>query len=89
MSRVTELNVNGIRLTVDVDAGQSLLGVLREDLGLTGCKIGCGEGACGACTILVDEQAIRSCVTPVGAVAGGRMRTIEGLEEHGRLHPLQ
>jgi aerobic-type carbon monoxide dehydrogenase small subunit (CoxS/CutS family) len=89
MSRVTELSVNGSRLLVDADAGQPLLGVLRESFGLTGCKIGCGEGACGACTVLVDDQVTRSCITPAGAVAGRHVRTIEGLEEDGRLHPLQ
>jgi len=89
MSRVTELTVNGTRLAVDVEAEQLLLGVLREELDLTGCKIGCGEGACGACTVLVDDQPIRSCITPVDSVAGRRVRTIEGLEQHGRLHPLQ
>ncbi len=89
MSRAAELNVNGARLTVDVAAEQPLLGVLREDLGLIGCKIGCGEGECGACTVLVDDQPIRSCVTPVGTVVGRQVRTIEGLEENGRLHPLQ
>ncbi len=89
MSRVTELNVNGTRLMVDVDAGQPLLGVLREELGLTGCKIGCGEGACGACTVLLDDQPIRACIIPVDTAAGRHVRTIEGLEERGRLHPLQ
>src|SRR5919199_4313712 len=88
-SRVTELNVNGTRRAVDVAAGRQLLGVLRDEMGLTGCKIGCGEGECGACTVLVDDRPIRSCITPVGAVAGHQIRTIEGLEENGRLHPLQ
>src|ERR687886_2851984 len=88
-SRVAELKVNGARRAVDVDAERQLLGVLRDDLGLTGCKIGCGEGECGACTVLVDDRPIRSCITPVGAGAGRQVRTIEGLEEHGRLHPLQ
>jgi aerobic-type carbon monoxide dehydrogenase small subunit (CoxS/CutS family) len=89
MVRVTELNVNGVSLMVDVAAEQPLLGVLRDDLGLTGCKIGCGEGACGACTVLVDGAPIRSCITPVGAVVGRRVITIEGLEQDGQLHPLQ
>ncbi len=89
MSRVTELNVNGARLAVDAAAEQPLLHVLRDDLGLTGCKIGCGEGECGACTVLVDDQPCRSCITPAGAITGRQVRTIEGLEEHGRLHPLQ
>jgi isoquinoline 1-oxidoreductase subunit alpha len=89
MSSVTELNVNGVRHTVDVALEQSLLAVLRDNLGLTGCKIGCGEGACGACTVLVDGQLTRSCITPIAAVIGREVRTIEGLEQHGRLHPLQ
>ena len=89
MSRVTELNVNGARLALDVPAEQPLLHVLRDDLGLTGCKIGCGEGTCGACTVLVDDQLCRACITPVAAVAGLPVRTIEGLEQDGQLHPLQ
>ena len=89
MSRVTELSVNGSTFVVDVAADQPLLGVLRDVLGLTGCKIGCGEGACGACTVLVDKEVTRSCVTPAGAVADRSIRTIEGLEQDGRLHPLQ
>ncbi len=89
MSRVTELSVNGSTFAMDVAADQPLLGVLRDVLGLTGCKIGCGEGACGACTVLVDKEVTRSCITPSGAVAGRLIRTIEGLEQDGRLHPLQ
>lgn len=89
MSRVIELTVNGTSQLIDAAADQQLLGVLRESLGLTGCKIGCGEGACGACTVLVDDQVTRSCITVAGAVVGRQVRTIEGLEENGRLHPLQ
>lgn len=89
MSRVTELSINGARVAVDAAADQPLLGVLREELDLTGCKIGCGEGACGACTVLVDDELTRSCVTPVGVVAGRRVRTVEGLARDGRLHPVQ
>ena len=89
MSRVTELSVNGSTFVVDVAADQPLLGVLRDVLGLTGCKIGCGEGACGACTVLVDKELTHSCVTPSGTVVGRPIRTIEGLEQDGRLHPLQ
>ncbi len=63
--------------------------MLREDLGLTGTKYGCGEGQCGACTVLLDGQPIRSCLTPVSAAAGKKLTTIEGLEQNGRLHPLQ
>ena len=89
MSNVTELIVNGAGLPVDVEAGYPLLDVLRDDLGLTGCKIACGEGACGACTVLVDNRPVRACITPVGVAAGLPVRTIEGLEQDGQLHPLQ
>ena len=89
MTRVNTLNVNGTKMTVDVDSAVSLLGVLRNDLGLTGSKYGCGEGQCGACTVLVDGQPMRSCITQVGRVAAKQITTIEGLEKDGRLHPLQ
>jgi aerobic-type carbon monoxide dehydrogenase small subunit (CoxS/CutS family) len=89
MSRIVTLMVNGAELAVDVPPEQTLLGVLRDELGLTGCKIGCGEGACGACTVLIDGQPVRSCITPVGAAVGRQVLTVEGLEQHGRLHPLQ
>ncbi len=85
----TELVVNGERHVLAVNPRKPLLGVLRDDLGLTGSKIGCGEGECGACTVLADGVAIRSCITPLGDVAGKRILTIEGLERDGRLHPLQ
>ncbi len=68
---------------------RNLLSYLRYDLRLTGTKYGCGEGLCGACTVLVDGQPLRSCLTTVGAVAGGQVTTIEGLAENGTLHPLQ
>ncbi|MPZ98280.1 MAG: 2Fe-2S iron-sulfur cluster binding domain-containing protein [Dehalococcoidia bacterium] len=68
---------------------RNLLSYLRFDLGLTGTKYGCGEGLCGACTVLVDGQPLRSCMTTVGAVAGGRVTTIEGLADNGDLHPVQ
>jgi isoquinoline 1-oxidoreductase subunit alpha len=89
MARVTALNVNGKKSVVDVDSTVSLLSVLRDDLDLTGTKYGCGEGRCGACTVLVDGQITRSCVTPVARVAGKQITTIEGLERNGKLHPLQ
>ena len=88
MSNVT-LNVNGKKLTVDVDPQTSLLGVLRNDLDLTGTKYGCGESQCGACTVLIDGQQTRSCITQVGRVANKQITTIEGLEKNGQLHPLQ
>ena len=89
MPRVTALHVNGKRRTIDVDASVSLLSVLRDDLDLTGTKYGCGEGRCGACTVLLNGQLTRSCVTQVGRAAGKQITTIEGLEKDGKLHPLQ
>ena len=89
MQRISELHVNGTRHKIDADADRSLLSVLRDDLDLTGSKYGCGEGQCGAWTVLIDGQATRSCITRVGAAAGKRIATIESLEKNGRLHPLQ
>lgn len=89
MANITSLNVNGRKLPVSVDSQTSLLTVLRDYLNLTGAKYGCGEGQCGACTVLVDGQMTRSCVTQVGKVAGKQISTIEGLEKDGQLHPLQ
>ena len=88
-SRVTELKVNGAARSVDADPERSLLSVLRDDLQLTGSKYGCGEGKCGACTVLIDGLAAHSCTARVGAVAGRTITTIEGLEDGGKLHPLQ
>jgi aerobic-type carbon monoxide dehydrogenase small subunit (CoxS/CutS family) len=88
--RVTELNVNGKARGVDADPDRSLLSVLRDDLDLTGSKYGCGEGKCGACTVLLDGLPAHSCTTRVGLEAGRKITTIEGLEDpSGRLHPLQ
>ena len=84
-----ELNVNGRRHRVDVDPDEPLLSVLREELSLTGSKYGCGEGQCGACTVLVDGRAVRSCQTAVGKATRAQITTIEELERDGRLHPLQ
>jgi nicotinate dehydrogenase subunit A len=84
-----ELVVNGTRRRLEVDADQSLLSVLRDDLDLTGAKYGCGEGQCGACTVLVDGRSTRSCVTKAVTLAGSAITTIEGLEQNGRLHPVQ
>src|SRR5216684_584974 len=89
MPTVTELHVNGSKHAVNADPDRSLLQVLREDLDLTGSKYGCGEGRCGACTVLVDGRPIRSCTTLVGAVAGKKVQTIESLADKERLHPLQ
>ena len=89
MARIRELHVNGTSRRLDVDSDRSLLSVLRDDLDLTGCKYGCGEGQCGACTVLIDGKAARSCITYVGDIATKQITTIEGLEKNGRLHPLQ
>jgi len=83
------LLVNGVEHTVDVPSDQKLLYVLREDLGLTGAKYGCGEGQCGACTVLLEGKPVRSCLASVGAAAGKKITTIEGLEQGGQLHPVQ
>ncbi len=74
-----ELEVNGKRLSIDADPSTPLLWVLREDLGLTGTKFGCGAAQCGACTVHVGGRAVRSCVVPLSEVAGGKITTIEGL----------
>lgn len=84
-----ELRINGRIERVEADPERTLLTVLRDDLDLTGTKYGCGEGQCGACTVLIDGSAVRSCITPVRAVAGKQITTIEGLEKNGRLHPVQ
>jgi len=89
MPRITELDVNGSKRRLDADADRTLLSVLRDDLDLTGTKYGCGEGQCAACTVLIDGVPTRSCLTKVGAVAGKRIVTIEGLAPNGHLHPVQ
>lgn len=81
--------VNGKPHTVDTEPERPLLEVLREDLGLTGTKYGCGEGQCRACTVLMDGAPVSSCITPVRAAAGKRITTIEGLAAQGRLHSVQ
>ncbi|MGE4056819.1 MAG: (2Fe-2S)-binding protein [Vicinamibacterales bacterium] len=82
------LNVNGRPQTVDVDPSTPLLYILRNDLELEGPRFGCGLGQCGACTVLIDGIAVRSCVTPVSAVDGS-ITTLEGLAQNGTLHPVQ
>src|SRR5205814_4586362 len=89
MATLNKPNVTGKKMTVDADSAVSLLGVLRNDLGLTGSKYGCGEGQCGACTVLLDGQPTRSCTTQVGRAASKKITTIEGMEKDGKLHPLQ
>jgi isoquinoline 1-oxidoreductase subunit alpha len=84
-----ELQINGKPVTVDAEGEMPLLWVLRDLLGMTGTKFGCGVAACGACTVRVDGQAVRSCVTPVASVAGKKIQTIEALGAPGKPHALQ
>lgn len=88
MASIT-LTVNGKQVTVDVQPDTPLLWVLRDTLGLTGTKYGCGIGACGSCTVLQDGQPTRACATPIGGCQGSSILTIEGLEHDGHLHPVQ
>ena len=83
------LTINGEKHEVAVDPDVELLSVLRNSLDLTGSKYGCGEGACGACTVLVNGKPLRSCITAVSSVVGKEIITIEGLEKNGNLHPVQ
>lgn len=83
------IRVNGSEHRLRVPASRSLLSVLRDDLGLTGAKLGCGVGRCGACTVLVDGNAVRSCTLPISLAQGRAITTIEGLATRGRLHPVQ
>ena len=89
MAKITELHVNGACREVDADSQTSLLTVLRDQLDLTGSKYGCGEGQCGACTVLINGLPRRSCITPVDSAVEKQITTIEGLAQNGRLHPLQ
>ena len=89
MSRLIKFRLNGKPASLDTDEDRILLWVLRTDLALTGTKFGCGEGICGACTVAIDGQAVRSCQIPLAEVEGKSLVTIEGLEKDGRLHPLQ
>ncbi len=89
MKKTIGFKLNGKAVSLEVDPSRALLWVLRCDLGLTGAKYGCGEGLCGACTVLVDRQAVRSCQTAVKDVEGKGVTTIEGLATNGELHPLQ
>jgi aerobic-type carbon monoxide dehydrogenase small subunit (CoxS/CutS family) len=81
--------VNDKSVSITTDPNRMLLWVLRSDLGLTGPKYGCGKGLCGACTVMLGDKAIRSCITPVRSVIGREIMTIEGLARNGKLHPLQ
>lgn len=84
-----ELNINNKSYTVKAEDDESLLTVLRDHLDLTGSKYGCGEGSCGACTVLIDGNVARSCITKVSQSVGKKITTIEGLEKDGKLHPVQ
>jgi aerobic-type carbon monoxide dehydrogenase small subunit (CoxS/CutS family) len=86
---VINLKVNGRPHTIDVDPATPLLYVLSDDLELRGPKFGCGLGQCGACTVLIKGEAVRSCIRPISGVAGAEITTLEGLATNGRLHPLQ
>lgn len=89
MPQQFNLVINGNPRTIQADPDTTVLTVLRDTLGLTGAKYGCGEGQCGACTILLEGAARRACITPVSAAAGKPITTVEGLERSGRLHPVQ
>jgi nicotinate dehydrogenase subunit A len=89
MSRKIELTVNGEKRSVEATEDDFLLEILRDDLGLTGSKFGCGEGECGACTVLVDGFPTSSCILPLAAVTEKEVRTVESLAQGGKLHPLQ
>ena len=89
MEETLRFTLNGKKTEVLIDPTQNLLWVLRNHLGLTGTKYGCGMGFCGACTILIDNEPVRSCMLPVGDIAGKKVVTIEGLEKKGKLHPVQ
>jgi len=88
MSNVT-LKVNGKTQTVDIDPATPLLYILRNDLGLEGPRFGCGLGQCGACTVIIKGEAVRSCSRPMSSVQGAEITTLEGLSQNGSLHPLQ
>lgn len=89
MKRTIRFRLNGKPVTLNTEDDRTLLWVVRGDLGLTGTKFGCGQGICGACTVAIDGQAVRSCLTTLADVDGKSLITIEGLEKDGKLHPLQ
>jgi aerobic-type carbon monoxide dehydrogenase small subunit (CoxS/CutS family) len=89
MEKTISFVLNGKKTELLIDPTNTLLWVLRNQLGLTGTKYGCGMGFCGACTVLIDNEAVRSCTLPVGEIAGKKIVTIEGLSKNGKLHPVQ
>ena len=89
MEETISFKLNGKKTELRTDPSQTLIWVLRNQLDLTGTKWGCGTGFCGACTVLVDDEPVRSCSVPVSDIAGKNVTTIEGLEKKGKLHPVQ
>jgi len=89
MANVSSLNINGKTVKVDADSERTLLSVLRDDMELTGAKYGCGEGECGACTVLLDGVPVRSCRRTVGSIGEKKIETVESLEKDGKLHAVQ
>jgi len=89
MQETISFHINGNETVLKTDPAQTLLWVLRNHLNLTGTKYGCGSGFCGACTVIIDKEAVRSCSIPVSDVAGKNVITIEGLAKDGKLHPVQ
>jgi aerobic-type carbon monoxide dehydrogenase small subunit (CoxS/CutS family) len=89
MEKTISFVLNGKKTELLIDPTSTLLWVLRNNLGLTGTKYGCGMGFCGSCTVLVDNEPVRSCSLPIGDVTGKKIITIEGLEKNGKLHPVQ
>jgi nicotinate dehydrogenase subunit A len=89
MKESIDFTLNGRPTHLDIDGERMLLWVLRTELGLTGSKFGCGQELCGACTVIVDGEAVRSCLLPAREVTGKEVMTIEGLARNGKLHPLQ
>jgi carbon-monoxide dehydrogenase small subunit len=89
MKESISFKLNGKNMSLTVDGNRMLLWVLRTELGLTGTKYGCGEGFCGSCTVVIDNEAVRSCQYPIKYIAGKNVLTIEGLSQNGDLHPIQ
>lgn len=89
MEQKITFQLNGEKTEALIDPGKTLLWALRDHFGLTGTKFGCGNGFCGSCTVLIDNEPVRSCQLPVGEVQGKKVVTIEGLSQNGKLHPLQ
>jgi aerobic-type carbon monoxide dehydrogenase small subunit (CoxS/CutS family) len=89
MNETISFKLNGKSVSLNTDSERALLWVLRSDLGLTGTKYGCGKAMCGACVVIVDDTAVRSCIIPVRSIKGKNVLTIEGLAKNGKLHPIQ